>query len=137
MFTIVYPPISDIKDEIARRRIVTVKFEDVGASRELTQSFQFGINTDLSVIKKTVNQYLDELNFVPPAIDDLDPDAEVPPPTPTQAELDKADWDLDVAKIKKAQELINCGVVFSAPQLSALATVRARVATNFKAEYLG
>ena len=137
MFTIVYPPISDIKDEIARRRIVTIKFEDVGANRELTQSFQFGINTDLAVIKKTVNEYLNELNFTPVAIDDLDPDAEVTPPAPTQAELDKTAWDLDVAKLKKAQDLIDCGIVFSASQLTSLATLRTKIATNFKGEYLG
>ena len=137
MFTIVYPPISDIKDEIARRRIVTIKFEDVGASRELTQSFQFGINTDLAVIKKTVNEYLNELNFTPVAIDDLDLDAEVPLPTPTQVELDKTAWDLDVAKLKKAQDLIDCGIVFSAPQLTSIATLRTKIATNFKGEYLG
>ena len=127
--------IGDIKDEKLRRRIVNIKF--TSPEKEFDQEFQFKIEEDVEAIKKAVKQFLDELNFVPPVIDDLEPDAEVPPPAPTQEELDKQAWELDVARLKKAQELIDCGVTFSAPQLTALATLRGKLATNFKPEYLG
>jgi hypothetical protein len=107
------------------------------ATTSFNKEFQFKIDETLAVMKNTVKQYLDELNFTPPVIDDLEPDAEVAPVPPTAAELARTGWDLDVAKLKKAQELLDCGVTFSAPQLTALATLRGKVATNFKAEYLG
>jgi hypothetical protein len=127
--------IGDRKDEKLRRRIVNIKFND--GSKEFDQEFQFSIDSDVETIKKAVKAYLDELNFVPPAITDLTPAEELPPPEPTQAELDKTAWELDVARLKKAQELIECGVTFSAGQLTSLATLRTRIVTNFKPEYLG
>ncbi len=146
--------ISDAKNLELRRRLISVQFTEpyqeevfneetqltelVDRERIRTQEFQFKIDETVEKMKRTVKQYLDELNFTTPAIvgDIDDVPAEVPP-TPTQAELDKTAWDLDVAKLKKAQELLNCGVTFSAGQLTALATLRGKVATNFKSEYLG
>ncbi len=134
MFTIVYPPISDIKDEIARRRIVTVKFEDVEASRELTQTFSFRINEDVATMKNTANQYLDELNFVPPTLTDFTPDAEVVV-VPTAAELASTEWDSDRSKLKTLMELVRDGVFTgSETQITALQT---KVKTGFKVGYLG
>ncbi len=128
--------LGDSANKELQRRIVTVQFNN-GEGHVFVKDFSFSLTTEVEIIKKTVKSYLDEINFVPPVIDDLEPDAEVPPPAPTQNELDRQTWELDVARLKKAQELIDCGVTFSAPQLTSLATLRGKVATNFKPEYLG
>jgi hypothetical protein len=126
--------IGDRKDEQARRRIINVKF--TSPEREFDQEFQFSISEEVAKIKRIVNNFLGELNAELDTITDLTPDAPPTPPVLTQDELDRNAWDLDVMKLKKAQELLNCGVTFSAGQLTSLATIRGRVATNFKAEYL-
>ncbi len=105
----------------------------------VVETFRFRINEDEVRIRQTVKAYKDELNVTPPAIvgaiDDAPADV---PVVPTQAELDKIEWDADVAKLKKAySDMINLGVTLSAGQLTALTTLRNKIATNFKNEYLG
>ncbi len=124
-----------------KQRIVVV-VEIVGETSE-TKEFSFSLNTTIDQIKSTIKQYITELeqaqSIAPQLLEgalDLTVVSQATP-EPTQAELDKTAWELDVVKLKKAQELIDCGVTFSAPQLTALATLRTKVATNFKAEYLG
>jgi hypothetical protein len=132
--------LGDSVNQQLQRRIVTVQFtQDEGLETEhiFIKDFSFRLTDTLETIKRSVKSFLDEINTVPPVIDDLTPDAEVPPPTPTQAELDRQEWDLDVAKLKKVQELLDCGVTFSAGQITAIATLRGKIATNFKVEYLG
>lgn len=70
------------------------------------------------------------------ALDFAEPVAETPA-TPTQAELDKQSWEADFARLKKAQEMFDCGIIFTTAQNTALTALRERVASNFKAEYLG
>ena len=128
--------LGDSVNQQLQRRIVTVQFDN-SEGHVFAKDFQFGLTTPVETIKKTVKSYLDEINVVVPTIDDLTPAPDPVDHVPTQAELDKAAWNIDVAKLKKAQELLDCGVTFSAPQLTSLATLRNKVATNFKAEYLG
>lgn len=132
MFTAVYPPISDIKDEIARRRLVKIKFEDVAANRELTKEFSFGIYEELVTMKKAFNQYLDELNFVPPPITDLAPVAE---PVLTQAEKDRAAWLYKHAKwVRIKTTLIDTGIIPATnPKAQAMID---DLKTTLKAEYI-
>lgn len=127
--------IGDTKNVELRRRMVNVEFTD--GKITFNKEFQFKIDETVEAMKKIVKQYLDELNLVPPALDGdwtvADP-VEVPP---TASEIARNEWETNVAKLKKAQELLDCGVTFSAPQMTALATLRGKVATDFKVEYLG
>lgn len=105
-----------------------------------TKDRQFDGIVSIAGLKSAVINWIDndDLKATLPSSGTLDftePTPEVV--EPTAAELAKTAWDLDVARIKVAQELLDCGVVLSAGQLSALATLRQRVATNFRAEYLG
>ena len=126
--------IGDTKNIELRRRMVNVEFTN--GTHTFNKEFQFRIDETLEIMKRAVKSYLDELNFTPPEIADLEPAPEAAPEEPTADELARTAWEADFAKIKKAQELLDCGVAFSAGQLSALATLRGKVATNFKAEYL-
>lgn len=121
MFTPIYPPLSDVKDELARRRVILVRFEDVDTGRTVDQSFSFGVGTDIETIKKIVMQFADELNFVPPPLDDLTPTPEPTPEPPTKAELDRNEWIEDWKNLQAAIKLQAHGVsVLTAPQLDAL-----------------
>lgn len=118
-----------------QRRIVTVQFND-GAGHVFDKDFSFGLTTTLETVKKTVKTYLDEINLVIAPVDDFNPAPDPTTTAPTQEELDKAAWEANVAKLKKAQELINYGVIFSAPQLTAIANLRTTIASTFNATYL-
>ncbi len=132
--------LSHTDDKQTQRRIVTIKFEDVSIPHEFVKDFSFRLTDTLEVMKKAVGSYLAELNAVPEVLPDGEVDTTVTPDVPvepTPEEVARAEWEANVAKIKKAQELLDCGVTFSAGQLTALATLRGKVATDFKAEYLG
>ena len=118
-----------------QRRIITVQFDD-GAGHVFDKDFSFGLTTTLEAVKKVVKSHLDEINLVIVPVDDFNPTPDPTPTEPTQAELDKAAWEANVAKLKKVQELLNCGVTFTAPQLTANANLRTSVATNFNQNYL-
>lgn len=127
-------------DKQTQRRIVTIKFKDISIPHEFVKDFSFRLIDTLDVMKHTVLSYLDEINATPEILANGAVNTTITPNTPTfptQAELEKQVWDLDVARVKKAQELLDCGVVFSAGQLATLTTLREKVATNFKALYLG
>jgi hypothetical protein len=118
-----------------QRLVVTVQFDD-GAGHVFDKDFEFGLTTPLETKKRAVKAYLDEINFVIVPIDDFIPTTDPTPTGPTQAELDRADWEANVEKLKKIQELIDCGVTFTAPQLTAIANLRTSVANNFNQNYL-
>lgn len=129
--------LGDSTNKEQQRRIVTVQFNN-GEGHVFVKDFSFRLTDTLETIKKAVKSYLDEINLVPPTINDLEPDIEVPPPAPTQAELDKIAWEQDVAKLKRAYtDMINLGVTLTASQLTAINNLRNRIAANFKNEYLG
>ena len=128
--------IGDRKDEQLRRRIVNIKFTSL--EKEFDREFQFRIDEALEVIKRTVKSYLNELNLTRPVIDDLEPDAEVPPPSPTQAELDKIEWEADVARLKKIHtDILDLGVTPKQAMVTAIEALRTKIANNVKSEYLG
>jgi uncharacterized protein YneR len=118
-------------DKQARRRIVTIKFDD-GVS-EFTKDFSFAVETEVEVMKRTVKQYLDELNFVIEEITDLDY-VEPTPETPTQDELDKQAWEADFARLEKVKRLIDCGVLTGTE--TQIVTLRNKVKADFKPTYL-
>jgi hypothetical protein len=128
--------LGDSANKELQRRIVTVQF-DSGDGHVFVKDFSFRLTDTLEAIKKGVKSYLDEINTVPPVIDDLEPDAEVPPPAPTAEELARTEWDADVARLKKAQELLDMGVVLKPAFMTALDTLRTKIANDVKAEYLG
>ena len=127
-------------DRQTQRRIVTIRFIHSVTLHEFIKDFSFRLTDTIEVMRATVNSYLIELNAVPDVLPDGTVNTTITPPVvipPTVAELERQAWEKDEARIKKVQALIDCGVVFSNPQLSAFATLRTRIATNLKAEYLG
>jgi hypothetical protein len=125
--------LGDRKDEQRRRRIVNVKFNS--SEKEFDQEFQFSIDTNLETIKKTIKQFLDELNLTLPALTDLEPATPVEPTPPTQAELDKQAWDANWAKLQLVDKLIDAGVLTG--QETQIVALRNKVKADFKPAYLG
>lgn len=123
--------VKDIKNEPARRREVTVEFiNDLSHTKE--QMIGFSINENEDVIKRAFKQYLDELNYVPPAITDITVPPVIDTP-PTQAQLDFQAWVKDRADLKKIKELVAEGIVpeNSAEQIA----LQNKVNTGFKKAY--
>lgn len=123
---------ADVVDKEKRRRIIDVTFTNGEAT--FVQTFSFGIDTDINVIKKTVAQYLDELNYIPPVITDFTPVADPEPVSPTQAELEKTAWDLDRHNLKTLMELVRDGV-FTGTEKQ-ITDLQAKVKADFKVTYL-
>jgi hypothetical protein len=120
-------------DKQARRRIVTVKFSD--GTSEFDKDFSFSVETEVPVMKRTVKQYLDELNFVPEDITgDITDYQEPVEEAPTQAELDKQAWQADRAKLATVMELVRDGV-FDGTETQVTA-LQNKVKTGFKPAYL-
>jgi hypothetical protein len=94
---------NDIVDKVKRRRIIDVTFTK--GDESFLQSFQFSVNTDLETIKKTINDYLTELNLEIDEIDDFVPAPPVPPTPPTAKELAKQDFDASVEEYKHIKEM--------------------------------
>jgi hypothetical protein len=126
--------LGDSANKELQRRIVTVQFDD-GAGHVFVKDFSFRLTDTLEAIKKGVKSYLDEINTVPPVIDDLEPAAEVVPPAPTAAELARTEWDSDRAKLKTLMELVRDGV-FTGSEAQ-ITNLQAKVKTGFKVGYLG
>lgn len=100
--------IKDVKDEAARRRVVTVQFKnELGHTKEATLSFS--INETNENVKARFVDYLNELNFVPTPISDLTVTNPEPQP-PTQAELDRAAFNEDRAQLHNLMEMVRDGV---------------------------
>lgn len=128
--------IGDTKNIELRRRMINVEFTD--GTITFAREFQFRIDETVEGMKKAVKSYLDEINLVPPTLDGDWTVTDPTPVVPTQAELDRKEWEADVAKLKKAHsDMIDLGVTLTAGQLTALTTLRNKIATNFKNEYLG
>ncbi len=124
--------LGDRKDEKLRRRIINVKF--ISTEKEFDQEFQFNIDEDNAVIKKAVNQFLDELNYIPPTLTDLDPVPDPVPEEPTQAEIERDQWFADRQKLRTLMELVRDGVFTgSEKQITDLQT---KIRADFKVTYL-
>ncbi len=117
-----------------QRLIITVRLDN-GEGHVYDKDFSFGLTTSLEAKKKAVKSYLDEINLIIPPVDDFNPQPDPVPPDPTQAELDRQAWEADFAKLKKVQELINCGALTGSE--TAIVTLRNKVKADFKPAYLG
>ena len=124
--------LKDIRNEALRRREITVQFvNDKQHTKEITLSFS--LTETAEAIKRAFQSYLDELNFVPPPVIDLTlPTAPVVTP-PTQAELDRQEWQSDLNRLQRATKMAALGApIIAGTQLTALQT---RVRNNWKPEY--
>jgi hypothetical protein len=122
---------SDVVDKEKRSRIVDVTFTNGEAT--FVQSFRFAVETELSAIKRTVKSFLDELNFVPPVIDDfvvIEPE----PTEPTAAELAKAEWETDWSRLQTVDKLIASGVLTG--NETQIVALRNKVKADFRPVYL-
>lgn len=121
-----------------KQRILVV-VDIIGETTE-RKEFSFSLNTTLDQIKKTINQYITELEQAQSLATNLNEgnlDLTVTPPVdtpPTQAELDRTAWEADFAKLKKVQELIDCGALTGSE--TAIVTLRNKVKADFKPAYL-
>ncbi len=122
-----------------RQRILVV-VDIIGETTE-RKEFSFSLNTTLDQIKKTINQYITELEQAQSLATNLNEgnlDLTVTPPVdtpPKQAELDRTAWEVNFAKLKKVQELIDCGALTGGE--TAIVTLRNKVKADFKPAYLG
>ncbi len=124
--------LGDSANKELQRRIVTVQFDD-GAGHVFVKDFSFSLTTELEAMKKAVKYYLDEINLVPPVIDDLIPDPDPVPPAPTAGEIAQAAWVVDWKNLQNAVKLEAHGVsVLSPAQMTALKT---KVKDNFLNAY--
>jgi len=124
---------NSVVDKVARRRIVDVTFTNGEAT--FVKTFSFGVADDLTTIKRTVKQYLDELNFVPEELKDFTLEEAPAPVEPTQAEKDKQTWEQDKVRLRQLQDLIDLGV-FTGTE-TPIVNLRNKVKNNFKTEYIG
>ena len=123
--------IGDTKNIELRRRMINVEF--ASPDHTFAKEFQFKIDETVENMKRTVKQYLDELNFVPPEITDVDY-VEPTPPAPDADALAREAWSADWRKLQAAKKLEANGVsVLTATQMTALQTT---VKTDFKQEYV-
>lgn len=130
MFTVQL--IGDRKDEFLRRRIVNVKF--TSQEREFDHEFQFSLDVDVTTVKKTIKQFLDELNSpLTPLTGDITEVIVKPEPTPTQAEKDKATWHLKWKRLQAYKKLKDHGVNSLTP--AQVTTLIAEVETGLQAGY--
>jgi hypothetical protein len=123
---------SDVVDKEKRRRIVDVTFTNGEAT--FVQTFSFSVETELTAIKKTVKAFLDELNFVPPAITDFTVADEPAPTQPTALSLARTAWENDRAHLKTLMELVRDGV-FTGTEKQ-ITDLQAKVRAGFKPAYL-
>ena len=121
-----------------KQRILVVV--DITGETTERKEFSFSLITTFEQVKKTVNQYITELEQAQVLASNLDEgnlDLTVTPPvdtSPTQAEVDRAAWEADFAKLEKVKRLIDCGVLTG--NEAAVTTLRNKVNTGFKPVYL-
>ena len=134
MFTAKF--LGDSINKQERRRVVTVEFSDGSAT--YSKDFSFSLNTDTLTMRKTVKQYLDEINLVPATIatgvdtfSDIQPD---PVSTPTAQELARQAWEADWNTLQKVDQLIAAGILTGSEK--AVTNLRDKVKTDFKPAYL-
>ncbi len=129
--------LGDTVDRQTRRRVITVHFTN--GESEFDKDFSFAVETELITIKKTVKDYLDELNYTPDtladgAIDFSDIPVDAAPEAPTAPELAKTAWDADLAKLKVAQELVDLGVLTG--NEAPFVALKDKVKAGFKPAYM-
>ena len=101
---------SDVEDDQKRRRVITVTFAEGEISYD--QEFQFSLTTEVAKIKRTVRNYLAEINFVKEDITgDIDDYTEPVVTPPTAAELAKQDWFQRYNKLEQVQKMIDLGIL--------------------------
>lgn len=124
--------LKDIRNEALRRREITVQFiDDKQHTKEITLSFS--LTETAEAIKRAFKSYLDELNFVPPPVTDLTLPTQPVVTPPTQAELDRQEWQSDLNRLQRATKMAALGApIITAAQHTALQT---RVRNNWKPEY--
>ena len=125
--------VQDVKNEAARRREIAIEIQnELGHTKQ--QMMSFSLNETAEAIKKAFASYIDEINVVPVAITDVTV-TPIVPPEPTQAELDRTEWQSNWTKLKLVEELITAQVLTgNEPQVLAL---RKKVKDDFKVTYLG
>lgn len=121
-------------DNKARRITVVVTVTDGNVTFD--QAFSFSLDTSVETMKKTVKNYLDELNGAGDKVSgltDLDY-VEPTPDTPTADELVQREWFADWAKLQTVDQLIAAGVLTG--NEAAVTALRGKVKANFKPSYL-
>ena len=116
-----------------QRRIVTVRFDN-GGGHIFERDFSFGLSTSSETIKKTVKEYLDEINLVIPVVTDFNPAPDTVPPAPTPTELDRAAWTKKRDQPSTLMLLVRDGV-FTGNETQ-VTNLQTEVRTGFKAAYL-
>lgn len=115
-----------------RRLMVNIEFTD--GTNTFAKEFQFKIDETVLNIKRAVNEYLNELNYVPPTIDDLTPPPEDTPPAPTAEEVARDAWLLDWRNLQAAKKLEAAGAsVLTTSQMTALQN---KVKSGFQNSYV-
>lgn len=143
--------ISDTKSLELRSRLISVQFtepyteevlnettglmETVAQERVRVQEFRFKIDETVEAMKKAVKAFLDELNYVLVEVNGdiatVTPDV---PVEPTAAEVARTEWDADLEKLKKVQELIDLGVLTGTE--TPVKNLQAKVKADFKPAYI-
>lgn len=82
--------LSDVKNIDVRRRILNYEFTN--GEQTINKEFQFSITEEADVIKRTINQYVDELNFEPEPVTDLVVSEQ---PTETPEEIAKREFEAE------------------------------------------
>lgn len=122
----------DVIDREKSRRIITVEFTN--GTTTFLRDFQFRVEEDPTVIKRTVTAALNELNATPAPLTDLTPPTDTPPAAPTQAELERNEWLADWKKLEAVKRLIDNGVLTGTE--TAVTNLRTKTRTSFKIAYL-
>lgn len=123
--------IKDEKNISARRREVVVEFIDGDKTLEKDLSFKIGA-TDTEV-KRAFKQFLNEINFVPAPITDIDY-TEPEPEAKSETELAREQWDKDRSQLSMVMELVRDGV-FTGTEKQ-ITDLQTKVRSGFKVEYL-
>lgn len=124
--------LGDVSDREGMRRILTVQFTD--GTTTFSRDFTFRLTEDAEIIKRAIAAALDEINYVPPPLEDLTLPTNDTKPTLTPEEVARAEWLKDWRQLEAAKRLIENGVLSGAePDLIAL---RERVIGGYRADYL-
>lgn len=125
--------IGDVVDREASRRILTVEFTD-GLST-FSRDFSFRVLEEPETVKRTIVAALDELNYVPPAISDLEvPAQDIKSTESTNEERTFLDWLADYRLLETAQRLLAMGIITgNEPDIVSL---KNRVTNGFRMAYL-
>jgi hypothetical protein len=112
-----------------------IDVEAVKGERTETRNFH-GIISQ-AMLTSAVKGWIDTMESASGVTDSVDLTEPTPdePTPPTQAELDKQEWDADKARLVQLDELVRIGV-FTGTETQ-ITNLRTKVRNGFKAEYLG